>query len=618
MKKTSWLLILLALLPGAALAQEIIGELPVQHQGRIKPLDTFARVHLLAFSGKRSPKGATPEQWLLDVLTHPDGSSPMRVFKIRSPEVVIALGLPEREDRLYSYSEMVEAIGPQEGSLRELLQREEEERTYVENQLVEAYRNVLRYQEISRSASCLLPLLKIEDPELARETGLPTDQLISYRTLVRHFGVIRGHLDTLGHLPQDQWSDAQKALVRLVNAVNRIQEDRFAHILSIIPPESSEDIDATKWLSPWEVVGTAQDTGLAAKILDGWETLLAARRNDDQASENEAAIEVRAAIRGALPDSRLERIDLENWYNRMDLFYKSVAFYILAFLLLATSWMIAPRLLRNTALISLGLGVALHIAGLICRMIIMGRAPVSTLYESVVFVGMVAALTGAVVELMRRDGYGILLGSIAGAVLHFVGFGKSADGDTMGMLVAVLNSNFWLATHVVTITIGYGCSLVAGLAGHLYLILRAFRPQAKARLDVLSRNMGGLTVVALFFTLFGTILGGIWADQSWGRFWGWDPKENGALLIVMWQLMLLHGRHTALFRPRGFAFGLVINNIIVALAWFGVNLLNIGLHTYGFAGNVATNLAIFCLVELLFGVLFYGLAYRRGQQEARA
>ncbi|MDQ7007961.1 MAG: cytochrome c biogenesis protein CcsA [Acidobacteriota bacterium] len=618
MRKTSWLLILLSLLPGAAIAQETIGELPVQHQGRIKPLDTFARVHLLAFSSRRSPGGATPEQWLLDVLTHPDGSSPMRVFKIRSPEVVVALGLPEREDRVYTYSEMVEAIGPQEGTLRELMQREEEDRTYVENQLVESYRNVLRYQEISRAASCLLPLIRIEDAELAAELDLPSNRNISYRTLVGHFPAIRGRLDDLGHLPREQWSDSQKALVRLVNTVNRLQEDRFAHILAIVPPGTGTEVEEAKWLSPWEIVGTAQDRGLAAEILDGWEALLSAHRDGDRVRQAEATVALHAAIRGALPDSRLQRIDLENWYNRTDLFYKSVALYILAFLLLATSWMFASRWLRPTALGALGFGVALHIAGLVCRMVIMGRAPVSTLYESIVFVGMVSALTGVVVELMRRDGYGILLGAIAGAILHFVGFGKAADGDTMGMLVAVLNSNFWLSTHVVTITIGYGCSLVAGLAGHLYLVFRAFRPSAKARLEVLNRNMGGLTLVALFFTLFGTILGGIWADQSWGRFWGWDPKENGALLIVMWQLMLLHGRYTALFRPRGFAFGLVLNNIIVALAWFGVNLLNIGLHTYGFAGNVATNLAIFCGIELVFGLVFYGLAYRRGQQEARA
>ena len=118
--------------------------------------------------------------------------------------------------------------------------------------------------------------------------------------------------------------------------------------------------------------------------------------------------------------------------------------------------------------------------------------------------------------------------------------------------------------------------------------------------------MLGITLFALLFTLFGTILGGIWADQSWGRFWGWDPKENGALLIVLWLIMMLHLRITGLIKPLGFCFGMVFANIAVALAWFGVNLLNVGLHSYGFTDNVATNLFLFIFIEFLFALITYG------------
>ena len=117
--------------------------------------------------------------------------------------------------------------------------------------------------------------------------------------------------------------------------------------------------------------------------------------------------------------------------------------------------------------------------------------------------------------------------------------------------------------------------------------------------------MFGITLIALFLTLFGTILGGIWADQSWGRFWGWDPKENGALLIVLWQLMMVHMRLTGLAKPSGFALGMIMNNIIVVIAWFGVNLLNVGLHSYGFTSGVALNLALFIVLELITGLGTY-------------
>jgi ABC-type transport system involved in cytochrome c biogenesis permease subunit len=174
-------------------------------------------------------------------------------------------------------------------------------------------------------------------------------------------------------------------------------------------------------------------------------------------------------------------------------------------------------------------------------------------------------------------------------------------------LVAVLNSNFWLATHVTTITTGYGATVICSLIGHLYLIKAVFKPNDKAQLKTIYNNMLAMTFIALFFTMFGTILGGIWGDQSWGRFWGWDPKENGALLIVMWLLMMIHLKISGLAKGEGYALGLVLANITVALAWFGVNLLSVGLHSYGFTEGVALNLFVFILAEVLIGFSLYGM-----------
>ena len=127
-------------------------------------------------------------------------------------------------------------------------------------------------------------------------------------------------------------------------------------------------------------------------------------------------------------------------------------------------------------------------------------------------------------------------------------------------------------------------------------------PKNKKKLLSIYNNTFGVTILALFFTLFGTILGGIWADQSWGRFWGWDPKENGALLICMWQIFMIHLRLTGIVKGLGFAVGMVINNIIVIMAWFGVNLLSIGLHSYGFVSGIAINLIIFSSIELIIAL----------------
>lgn len=134
---------------------------------------------------------------------------------------------------------------------------------------------------------------------------------------------------------------------------------------------------------------------------------------------------------------------------------------------------------------------------------------------------------------------------------------------------------------------------------HVYLFERIFKPNRKSNAGELFASLRGVCLVALFFSSLGTILGGIWADQSWGRFWGWDPKENGALLIVLWLAWLIHGRLAAKIGELEFVAGMVCTNVVVALAWFGVNLLSVGLHSYGFTDNAALNLFVFCVFEVL-------------------
>src|SRR5439155_3850072 len=98
----------------------------------------------------------------------------------------------------------------------------------------------------------------------------------------------------------------------------------------------------------------------------------------------------------------------------------------------------------------------------------------------------------------------------------------------------------------------------------------------------LAKMVYGIACFATLFSFVGTILGGIWADQSWGRFWGWDPKENGALMIVLWNAIILHARWGGLVKDRGLMNLAVVGNIVTSFSWFGVNMLGIGLHSYGF------------------------------------
>jgi ABC-type transport system involved in cytochrome c biogenesis permease subunit len=151
----------------------------------------------------------------------------------------------------------------------------------------------------------------------------------------------------------------------------------------------------------------------------------------------------------------------------------------------------------------------------------------------------------------------------------------------------VLDTNFWLATHVVGVTLGYASTFVAGTLAMAYVILGIFTPVLAARKEVnlskaLTKMVYAIVCFAALFSFTGTVLGGIWADQSWGRFWGWDPKENGALLIVIWNVLILHARWGGLVKERGLMNLAIFGNVVTAWSWFGTNMLGIGLHSYGF------------------------------------
>ena len=172
------------------------------------------------------------------------------------------------------------------------------------------------------------------------------------------------------------------------------------------------------------------------------------------------------------------------------------------------------------------------------------------------------------------------------------------------MMQAVLDTNFWLATHVIIENLGYAATFAAGCLGVLFIILGVFTRKLDAELfKVLSQVIYGVVCFGTLLSFVGTVLGGIWADQSWGRFWGWDPKENGALLIVIWNALILHARWGGMVKQRGLAVLAAAGNMIVLWSWFGTNQLGVGLHAYGFSNT----LAMICTFGWLFHVAIVSL-----------
>ena len=621
-----------------------LGKITILANGRHKPLETYARNLLLTIHHKTKikidGKKVPAIRWLAHLMVNPNTSYERKDFKVHNIQVTEALGLETDKDFFYNFWDLREGFQKIMPDLTKWYEKPKEERSAVEHQLVELFMKIMNYYQISRSFSGFYKDLSVKDPTLATEFELKLNQKVSYLHFVKFNEKLRSLVAPLQNMGETQLTDKERTLMGLLQQLSSKFQDQQAHQLTIIP--SDPNANSETWSAPWKLMGQLprEVTDFEMTRLQELQAIYDSMSNGDMEalSKNIANFNNNVNYR--------DKIDYEIFFNKADFFGFSQIAYIISIFLLMYSWIKLPKIYYIATALTIGaffhffgeieltraltvsivlilfsftnllyksslsfvlLGCLLHAIGLCSRMYIMGRPPVSTLYESIVFVGFIAVFLCLFIEYFRKNGLGIFSATVLGIILHYIGFSYASEGDTMGMLVAVLNSNFWLGTHVVTITMGYGCSLVAGIVGHLYLFEAFFNSKHKDRLKEINNNMVGLTLIALLFTTIGTILGGIWADQSWGRFWGWDPKENGAMLICLWQMVILHGRISGVMKPASFAFGLVINNVVVALAWFGVNLLNVGLHNYGFTEAIAVNLSIFCGIEIVLGVIGYTL-----------
>ena len=364
-------------------------------------------------------------------------------------------------------------------------------------------------------------------------------------------------------------------------------------------------------------------------LVKDYQALALAYKNDDHATFNATVAKLRKAIDERAGEAT-NMLGFEKAFNGYEPFYRSLVVYVIGMLVACLSWLFAAgsdkeksgggtaENLRQAAFWLMVIAFAAHTFGLFARMYVQGRPPVTTLYSSALFIGWAAVLLCVFIERYHKFGIASAMGSFLGfgalVIAHNLSLDSSLNpsGDTMEMMRAVLDDNFWLATHVVTVTIGYSTTFLAGFVAIAFVLLHVlasvlgnqsgFGQKIGAVYKRMEKDAGtmiyGVTCFALFFSFVGTVLGGIWADQSWGRFWGWDAKENGAILIVLWNAIILHARWAGIARTRGIACLAIFGNVVTSWSWFGTNMLGVGLHSYGFMDKAFVPLMVFILVQL--------------------
>ncbi len=553
---------------------EALKRLPIQDSGRIKPLDTFARETLQLVYGRTSYRPAEKPQ---SNYMSTEGDNRDRRSR-DALEIVMTWFLAPQ---FWDEQPIVEI---KLASLKEALKVEIKRDRFTPRELVANDR-----------------------------IGLVVQDLAAFR-------------ETKAKL-----TPYYQAVARLENQLGVYQAIKSGVILRLIPPTikaSAEKAEREKadplvpkepdlWRSVAEVDGPLKEAfSTVAKTfireLPGGDTTYEPT-NPRLVDAVKVFMELSRAENPKLyPDGK--EIAIEVHYEDVHPFRLAWIFYVLAAIVIGVAWVTDRKSIMTAGWVLSGMAFLLHTYGFGLRVYLTGRPPVSNMYESVIWVSWGTMLFAFFFEWKQRTKFILLSGAIVATLCNIVA--DSAPhilDDSLQPLEPVLRSNLWLTVHVLTITISYSAFFLAWAIGNLGLgfVIKGDAPNS-ARIESIVIAIYRCMQIGVVLLAAGTILGGVWADYSWGRFWGWDPKETWALIALLGYIAILHARLSGWVKQIGMLMGAVVSFNLVIMAWYGVNfVLGAGLHSYGFGAGGVEYMAAFVLINLAYVGYSYALANSR-------
>jgi len=586
---------------------KIAESIPVQDGGRVKPLSTQAGFAMYQIHGDRSleidiadtSEKAKPDKdgkpahkviklkptaWFLDCLFRPEYAVDLPTFRIDNSAVVKGIGLdPGAKRDRYSYRDLQPGRDKLQELARSYDQIEQSKRDPEQQQTIDLATNVLKFESILGYFSFTRGVT-MESPDRSQSRTAAMSLVMAAAPTIQQ---------TIAE-SQKQGTEipvhVKAMLEQVLDAANYSKG-----VLLLFPPDDPKTREWTG-VGPEIMSAMTQEAADPKRAIQRVQLLesvaMAASKGDmafrDQLTKFRDLVVPLATARG-----EYRAIPLEASYYRADWFLNALVYFLLASLLGGAMWTAgwnrAGRIFAWISGILTLTGAVYCVIAITQRCIIMQRPPIGNLYDTVICIATAIVVLALIVELLTRKRFALGLAPVIGAALvllsrlYEIGDAK----DHMDPLVAVLRSNYWLTIHVITITMGYTAGLLTALISHIYLFMRGTGLDAGDRTlrRTLTRAAYGCVCFTLFLSLVGTVLGGVWANDSWGRFWGWDPKENGALLIVLWNLAILHARLGGFLKEWSFHLACVFGSCVVVFSWWHVNFFNTGLHSYGFTSG---------------------------------
>jgi ABC-type transport system involved in cytochrome c biogenesis permease subunit len=400
---------------------------------------------------------------------------------------------------------------------------------------------------------------------------------------------------------------------------SRLKMFEAASDLSLYPILPVDGAKSDSWMPISNILTlSGQDAQIAKPIQTALTALLDSYRQSDNAAFAAASAQLQDQLRQLVGGdyADMSRINREVFYNSFKPFRWTWVIYFIAVISLIAALMSRRKMVYVLAMSIFAAAILFHGGAFALRCSITGWAPVTNMYETVIWVAMMGAIFSYVLELVYRQRTIAIGGAVVALLATVVADNMPVEfGNNIRNLTPVLRSNYWLTIHVLTIVSSYAAFALALVLGNILLgqYIYGKTDPAVIRTNLLftyrAVQIGVLLVAA------GTILGGLWADVSWGRFWGWDPKEVWALIVLLTYLALLHGRYAGWIRQFGFAAGAVICFTAVVMSWYGVNfVLGAGLHSYGF--NTGGQGYVFTAVGIQWAFVLIAWLIHRGRQAA--
>ncbi len=294
------------------------------------------------------------------------------------------------------------------------------------------------------------------------------------------------------------------------------------------------------------------------------------------------------------------QLRMEYYYTHYPLIEGAIFLYGIALIGFLLAKTLKNSKIKLLSILIFSAGFILHTFILALRCYILERPPVSNMFETVIYVPWIAIIAGIVFYYMTKNAL-LLIASSFSALTLLILLEVTNLSRQLEQPQAVLDSQYWLTVHVLLIVGSYGIFCLSGILGHIYLGSFLFTKKENKEMNAVADSVLKTMYVGCFMLIPGTILGGVWAAESWGRFWDWDPKESWAFISCCIYMIFIHAHRFNKVKNFGLCVGSVIGLLAISFTWYGVNyILGTGLHSYGFGSGGEIYYYFFLIAELIF------------------